>query len=183
MRRKTKEREGETLTIIFNVRYLTSGMKKTSFRSTSVLRKLNRGQRKWETPTTSSECTRAPLCGTKPQTRWRRCWSPSSGWTRTKQLADWHRSILKSWIRITTNSKVINIVVLLFMTQCSLVIRKITSTYGVKLPAERGYVFHMIWYDMIYDVVWYIMIYDMIWYLLPEVCFPPVGSVGKIVHK
>ena len=145
MRRKTKEREGETLTIIFNVRYLTSGMKKTSFRSTSVLRKLNRGQRKWETPTTSSECTRAPLCGTKPQRRWRRCWSPSSRWTRTKQLADSHRSIWKSWIRITTNSKVTNIVVLWFMTQCSLVIREIPFTCSVQLSAERAYVFDMLW--------------------------------------
>jgi len=145
MRRKTKEREERNLIIIFNVRYLTSGMKKTPFRSTNTMRKWNRGQRKWETPTTSSECTRAPLCGTKPQRRWRRCWSPSSRWTRTKQLADSHRSIWKSWIRITTNSKVTNIVVLWFMTQCSLVIREIPFTCSVQLSAERAYVFDMLW--------------------------------------
>ena len=164
MRRKTKEREEGNLIIIFNVRNLTSGMKKTPFRSTNTMRKWNRGQRRWETPTTSGECTHAPLCGTKTKPRWRRCWSPSSGWTRTKQLAETPRSIWKSWIRITTNSNVINIVVLWFITQCSLVIREMSNTYSVKLPAERGYVFDMIWYGMVYDIIWYMMWCDMIWY-------------------
>jgi len=177
-------------------------MKKTPFRSTNTTRKWNRSQRGWKNPTTSGECTRVSLCGTKLQTRWRRCLSPSSGWTRTKQVADSHRSIWKSWIRITTNSKVINIVVLRFIARCSLVIRKIPSTYSLQLPAERGYVFDMIWYDMIWydmvcDTIWYDMIYvmiydkicydmlpyDMIWYLITEFCFQPGGSGGKIVHE
>jgi hypothetical protein len=44
--RKRKEREGGTLIIIFNVRNLASGMKKTPFPSTDTMSKWNRGQRR-----------------------------------------------------------------------------------------------------------------------------------------
>jgi hypothetical protein len=99
----------------------------------AAMRMWNQGTIRWKTSTLSGECSRVQLCGMKPQTKWSRCSSLSSGWTWTMQLADSHRSILESVIRITTNSNVINIGALGFMTQYSLVLIDINSTKSVQI--------------------------------------------------
>ena len=54
------------------------------------------------------------------------------------------------------------------MTQISLVIREIPSTYSVQLPAERGYVFDIILYYIIlyYIILYYIILYYIILYYI-----------------